>query len=98
MYELKKLDGYIYGYISWVTVTPTADGDVIDDQGTHVQVLQTWIHPDYRLHNVFDVLIRAIANHRTTANATHVYWMREKDGRMSGLINIDQFKRYVHRN
>lgn len=98
IYELKRLDGYVYAYISWVTVTPTELGDVINDEGSHVQVMGTWIHPDYRRHNVLSNLIDGVFNHKTTANAEFVFWYREGKDRNSGILKKQKFSRYIKEN
>lgn len=98
IYELKKLDGYIYAYINWVTVTPTDLGDVVDDKGSHVQIIGTWIHPDYRRHNVLPYLIAKVYEHPTTNNADYVFWYREGTNRNSGLLKKQWFNRFIKEN
>ena len=98
LYELKKLDGYIYAYISWITVTPTELGDVVDDEGTHVNVNGIWVHPDYRKHNVLETLINYAFNHPTTQNADYVFWYREGTGKLSGIKSKERFRRFTEEN
>ena len=95
IHELKRLDQYVYAYISWLTVN---DHDIIDSKGSHVIIDSVWIHPDYRRHGVLQYLIDYVFQHKTTQNADTLSWYREEQDRMSGILPKEWFKRYAKEN